>query len=141
MEFIKISEILSTSHLRNYRDDDLWIDRLSHRYSVVIFCIFAILVTSKAYIGNPIGNKWSILIEKYLRDFYFSVFVLHLKIAGLHRNLRRLTKGMPKHYALWMEPIIFQRTKSIYLLTRIIDIQTAWDIINGHLLFYWYLRN
>jgi hypothetical protein len=56
MEFIKISEVISTTHLRTYRDDDLWIDRLSHRYSVVVFTLFAILVTTKAYIGDPIGN-------------------------------------------------------------------------------------
>lgn len=56
MDLLKISEALSTSHLRTYRDDDLWIDRLSHRYSVVIFSVFAVLVTTKAYIGDPIGN-------------------------------------------------------------------------------------
>ena len=56
MDLIKICEFLSASNLRNYRDDDLWIDRLSHRYSVVIFTLFAVLVTSKAYIGDPIGE-------------------------------------------------------------------------------------
>ena len=71
MDFIKISEVLSTSHLRNYRDDDLWIDRLSHRYSVVLFCVFAVLVTSKAYIGNPIGS-------------YFLIF--HLFICRSNEN-------------------------------------------------------
>ena len=55
MDLIKICEFLSASNLRNYRDDDLWIDRLSHRYSVVLFTIFAVLVTTKAYIGDPIG--------------------------------------------------------------------------------------
>ena len=59
MDLIKICEFLSASNLRNYRDDDLWIDRLSHRYSVVIFTLFAVLVTSKAYIGDPIGKKAS----------------------------------------------------------------------------------
>lgn len=54
MDFIKLTEIISTSHLRTYRDDDLFIDRMSHRYSVVIFTTFAVLVTTKAYIGDPI---------------------------------------------------------------------------------------
>ena len=62
---IKISEVLSTTHLRNYRDDDLWIDRLSHRYSVVIFCVFAILVTTKAYIGDPIGENFNKKISNH----------------------------------------------------------------------------
>lgn len=56
MEFVQIAGQLSASQLRNHRDDDMWIDRLSHRYSVALFSIFAILVTSKAYIGDPIGN-------------------------------------------------------------------------------------
>lgn len=55
MEFIQIAGNLSSSQLRNHRDDDMLVDRLAHRYSVVLFTIFAILVTSKAYIGDPIG--------------------------------------------------------------------------------------
>ena len=70
MEFIKVSQILSTSHLRSYRDDDLWIDRLSHRYSVVLFCVFAVLITTKAYIGNPIGLK--IIAFKQAKKFLIS---------------------------------------------------------------------
>jgi hypothetical protein len=57
MDLVKVTQVLSTTHLRSYRDDDLFIDRVSHRYSVVIFTIFAVLVTSKAYIGDPIGKK------------------------------------------------------------------------------------
>lgn len=58
MDLIKFAQLLSTSNLRSYRDDDYWIDRLCHRYSVILFSIFAILVTSKAYIGDPI-DCWS----------------------------------------------------------------------------------
>jgi len=66
MDLTRIAETLSTSHLRSYKDDDLWIDRLHHRYSVVIYLIFAILVTSKAYIGDPIG------IFFFLFQFFFN---------------------------------------------------------------------
>ena len=54
LEIIKLSEYLSSSNLRDYRDDDFWIDRLCHRYSVIVFAVFAILVTTKAYVGDPI---------------------------------------------------------------------------------------
>lgn len=56
MDLIKITELLSVTNLREYKDDDYWVDRLSHRYSIVIFCLFAVLVTTKAYIGDPIGK-------------------------------------------------------------------------------------
>jgi innexin len=96
MEFIKISEVLSTTHLRNYRDDDLWIDRLSHRYSVVIFCVFAILVTTKAYIGSPI-DCWSppefkASYERYAETlcfvngtYYISATEIDIPIDPTHR--------------------------------------------------------
>ena len=74
MEFVQIASTLSASHLRRHRDDDMWIDRLCHRYSVVLFSIFAILVTSKAYIGDPIGNP-SVLLVSFRR-------VLHIMQPG-----------------------------------------------------------
>jgi hypothetical protein len=55
IEIVKLSEYLSTTNQRSYRDDDFWIDRLCHRYSVIVLAIFAILVTSKVYMGDPIG--------------------------------------------------------------------------------------
>jgi hypothetical protein len=67
MEFVKLAERLSTSNQREYRDDDFWVDRLCHRYSVVLLTIFAILVTTKAYIGDPIGN----LKKKYKTFPYY----------------------------------------------------------------------
>ena len=74
MDLTRIAETLSTSHLRSYKDDDLWIDRLHHRYSVVIYLIFAILVTSKAYIGDPIG----IFFFLFQCIFQFFVYITEL---------------------------------------------------------------
>lgn len=58
MDSFKIFTALSVSHLRAYRNDDLWIDSLFHRYSVSLFTFFAVLITSGQYIGNPI-DCWS----------------------------------------------------------------------------------
>jgi hypothetical protein len=69
MDIIKISQVLSTSHLRSYRDDDFFIDRISHRYSVVAFTIFAMLVTTKAYIGDPIGKGTKIKKNNFVSMF------------------------------------------------------------------------
>ena len=65
MEFVQIAGSLSASRLRSHRDDDMWIDRLAHRYSVALFVVFAILVTSKAYIGDPIGKLCKYLLFIY----------------------------------------------------------------------------
>jgi hypothetical protein len=58
MEFIQVATRLSASSIREHRNDDTWIDRLCHRYSVILYSIFAVLITSKTYIGAPIGNYY-----------------------------------------------------------------------------------
>ena len=138
MEFIKVSQILSTSHLRSYRDDDLWIDRLSHRYSVVLFCVFAVLITTKAYIGNPIGLK--IIAFKEAKKFLISEknFFFFLKIVGHRLNLKSLMNNTLKHYALLMALIIYQKQKLIYPSSQMNATKIVLDIINGpHLYFYY----
>jgi hypothetical protein len=57
MDLLSITRLLSVDNLRNYIEDDHFIDRLSHRYSALTFLVFAVLVTSKAYIGDPIGKN------------------------------------------------------------------------------------
>jgi hypothetical protein len=39
-------------------NDDLFIDRLNHRYTVVIICTFVVVITVGQYSGNRI-NCWS----------------------------------------------------------------------------------
>lgn len=56
MDLIRSLTCISASHLRIVRDDDSHVDRLSHRYTVAICVIFAIIVTTKQYAGDPIGN-------------------------------------------------------------------------------------
>ena len=50
------------SKLRGNNDDD-WIDRLNHIYSVFILVVFALFVASGTYIQDPIAcfaaNEWS----------------------------------------------------------------------------------
>ena len=56
MDLIRSLTWLSASHLRLVRDDDSHADRLSHRYTVAICILFAIIVTTKQYAGDPIGK-------------------------------------------------------------------------------------
>ncbi|KAL5006164.1 hypothetical protein ScPMuIL_017322 [Solemya velum] len=46
----------SWSKLRGNDDDD-WVDRMNHVYTVVLLCIFAIFVGGGQYVGDPI-NCW-----------------------------------------------------------------------------------
>jgi len=87
MEFIQIANNLSTTHLKNHHNDDMWIDRLSHRYSVVVFTIFAILVTSKAYIGDPIDcwapPEFKSSYERYAETLCFVNGTYHISVNEL----------------------------------------------------------
>ena len=49
--FLNLSTLGS---IRLRRDDDC-IDRLSHRYTTFLLLIFAIIITSKQYVGDPIS--------------------------------------------------------------------------------------
>jgi hypothetical protein len=52
MELVRQLAGLSVSHIRQFRDDDSYVDRLSHRYTTTICVVFAILVTTKQYAGK-----------------------------------------------------------------------------------------
>jgi hypothetical protein len=52
MELVRQLAGLSVSHVRQFRDDDSYVDRLSHRYTTTICVLFAILVTTKQYAGK-----------------------------------------------------------------------------------------
>jgi hypothetical protein len=52
MELVRQLAGLSVSHVRQFRDDDSYVDRLSHRYTTTICVVFAVLVTTKQYAGK-----------------------------------------------------------------------------------------
>ena len=55
--FLRVSGILdavpSFKRLRGSRNDD-WIDRMSHIYTVVVLILFAVVVSTSQFVGNPI---------------------------------------------------------------------------------------
>ncbi|CAF2504632.1 unnamed protein product [Rotaria sp. Silwood2] len=54
MELVRQLAGLSVSNVRQFRDDDSYVDRLNHRYTTTLCVVFAILVTTKQYAGDPI---------------------------------------------------------------------------------------
>ena len=57
MDFINALRSLGVSRKHSKHNDDLFVDRLNHRYTVAIIIAFAIVVTMSQYGGHPI-NCW-----------------------------------------------------------------------------------
>lgn len=58
MELVRQLAGLSVSHIRQFRDDDSYVDRLNHRYTTTLCVVFAILVTTKQYAGEENFIQW-----------------------------------------------------------------------------------
>jgi hypothetical protein len=70
MELIDTIKNLSVSHRRSLKDDDFFVDRLHHRYTVAVLVLFCAIITTNQYAGEPI-NCWfvySYLIDKFFND-------------------------------------------------------------------------
>ena len=70
--------------LHEQKNDDLWTDRLCYRWSVLIFVVFAVLITSKAYVGDPI-DCWSppefkASYERYAETLCFVNGTYHISV-------------------------------------------------------------
>lgn len=57
-------------------DNDSFVDRINHRYTVVVICCFCLLVSASQYGGNPIAC-WFILniLFFYQENYDFSSFI------------------------------------------------------------------
>ena len=69
MELVRQLAGLSVSHIRQFRDDDSYVDRLSHRYTTTLCVVFAILVTTKQYAGRREVMMISILPDTEMLFF------------------------------------------------------------------------
>lgn len=57
MDLLDTVKNLSVSRRRSLRDDDFFIDRLHHRYTVAALVLFCAVLTTNQYAGDPI-NCW-----------------------------------------------------------------------------------
>lgn len=82
MDIIQITQTLSKHGLRSRKYDDLWTDRLCYYWSVLILVIFACLITSKAYVGDPIDcwapPEFKSSYEKYAETLCFVNGTYHI---------------------------------------------------------------
>lgn len=61
MDLVYTLRDLSVSKRRSLRDDDFFVDRLHHRYTVAMLVLFCAVVTTNQYAGEPI-NCWYVFI-------------------------------------------------------------------------------
>lgn len=93
---------------RDRRDDDFG-DRLNYRYSVSLFAVFAVIVTSKQYVGSHIrcwvpahfSDSWKSYTNDYcwVKDTYYLNFDEYIPKEHEHEKRIRLS------YYQWV-PII-----------------------------------
>ena len=62
MELIDTIKNLSVSHRRSLKDDDFFVDRLHHRYTVAVLVLFCAIITTNQYAGEPI-NCWFVYLH------------------------------------------------------------------------------
>lgn len=53
-DILGIATRLSAGKHHSIRNDDVFIDRLNHRYTVTMILVFAGIVTTQQYFGSPI---------------------------------------------------------------------------------------
>jgi hypothetical protein len=63
MDILEFAKKLSAGKHHSARNDDVFIDRLNHRYTVTMIIIFAAIVTTQQYFGSPITCWVNYLID------------------------------------------------------------------------------
>jgi len=67
MELLEYARKLSAGKHHSARNDDVFIDRLNHRYTVTMIVVFAAIITTQQYFGSPI-SCW---VQNYCSCFEF----------------------------------------------------------------------
>ncbi|CAF0776311.1 unnamed protein product [Rotaria sp. Silwood1] len=72
MDILDFAKKLSAGKHHSARNDDVFIDRLNHRYTVTMIIVFAAIVTTQQYFGSPIScwvpAQFTGGYEKYAND-------------------------------------------------------------------------
>ena len=86
MDILGLATKISAGKHHSVKNDDVFIDRLNHRYTVTMLLVFAGIVTTQQYFGSPI-SCWVTFSDKLI------VFILFL-ICRFPLNLQVVMKNM-----------------------------------------------
>lgn len=117
-----LGSIPGFKRLRGSRNDD-WIDRMSHVYTVILLIIFAVVVSTSQFVGNPIHcwhpAEFKGWYEKYaeyycwISNTYFVSFSETLPVDITERKEREIT------YYQWV-PLILAFQALLFKLPNVI---------------------
>ncbi len=74
MEIVNLVRSLGVSHKHSTHNDDLFVDRLNHKYTVTIIVIFTIVVTASQYYFR--------VLLKAFKNYYIFIFNIIGQYAG-----------------------------------------------------------
>ena len=88
MDLLGFATKLNAGKHHSVNNDDVFIDRLNHRYTVTMILVFAAIVTTQQYFGSPISC--------WVRDFPRNLHMHFLSVSiRYQRNLQVVMRNMP----------------------------------------------
>ena len=133
----KIIGVLGGVPQSNARNDDDFADRLSHRFSTAILIIFAIVVSTKQYVGDPIScwvpahftGNWEEYANNYcwIRNTYYLPFEDYIPKEEEDEKRRMIP------YYQWIPIILLIQALMFYLPTvvwRTLNSRSGIDVNN-----------
>ncbi|CAF1054266.1 unnamed protein product [Adineta ricciae] len=137
MELVRQLAGLSVSHLRQFRDDDSYIDRLSHRYTTTICVVFAILVTTKQYAGDPIDcwvpAQFKPSYEAYTDSYCWIANTYYIPIDQELPDDEDGRRNKDILYYQWVPFILLFQAFLFYfprIVWRTLNVRSGLDVIN-----------
>ncbi|CAF0937521.1 unnamed protein product [Adineta steineri] len=137
MELVRQLAGLSVSHIRQFRDDDSYIDRLSHRYTTTLCVVFAILVTTKQYAGDPIDcwvpAQFKTSYEAYTDSYCWIANTYYIPIDQELPDDEPGRRSQDILYYQWVPFILLFQAFLFYfprIVWRTLNVKSGLDLVN-----------
>ncbi|CAF1192730.1 unnamed protein product [Rotaria sordida] len=137
MELVRQLAGLSVSNIRQFRDDDSYIDRLNHRYTTTLCVVFAILVTTKQYAGDPIDcwvpAQFKSSYEAYTDSYCWIANTYYIPIDQELPDDEQGRRNKDILYYQWVPFILLFQAFLFYfprIVWRTINVKSGLDLVN-----------
>ena len=93
MDILGIATKLNAGKHHSVKNDDVFIDRLNHRYTVSMILVFAAIITTQQYFGSPI-SCW--VKRRHLSNIFLPLicfFRYRLNLQVVTKNMRMIYVG------------------------------------------------
>ncbi|CAF3412344.1 unnamed protein product [Rotaria socialis] len=137
MELVRTLAGLSVSSIRQFRDDDSYIDRLNHRYTTTLCVVFAILVTTKQYAGDPIDcwvpAQFKPSYEAYTDSYCWIANTYYIPIDEELPDEESARRNKDILYYQWVPFILLFQAFLFYfprIVWRTLNVKSGLDLVN-----------